>query len=70
MLNSTEAADHPCRKVPRQVHSHAHGRACFFAGCPYLACRKAQKNSELYGFTEAGEIATPSPRRFPWENVA
>jgi hypothetical protein len=46
---------------------HAHGHLCFFPSCRYISCLAAQADAGKYGFTEAGDIAYPPPKTFPWE---
>jgi hypothetical protein len=67
MVNYTDAAGYPC---PDPIVRHAHRHLCWFPSCRFQACLIAQRNAELYGFTAEGEIATPSPRKFPWEQDA
>ena len=59
----------PDPAVPRGKHLHL-GHECFFEGCPFTACKRVQKQAELYGFTAAGEINVPPKRSFPWESAA
>jgi hypothetical protein len=66
MLDSMETASEPILK-PGQ---HAFGHVCFFASCRFIACLKAQRNAELYGFNGAGEIKSAPRKSLPWEDAA
>jgi hypothetical protein len=67
MLDSMETASEPILKPGRHPHL---GHECFFPGCPFAACRKAQRNAELYGFNGAGEIKSAPRKSLPWEDAA
>jgi hypothetical protein len=49
-------------------NSHSHRHLCWFPSCPLKPCIDAQRDAELYGFTEEGEIDLPQPKRLPWES--
>lgn len=57
-------------RVAAPMDLHSHGHLCFFASCPLQVCQQAQRDAELHGFNQAGEIAYPPKKVFPWEQAA